>query len=710
MSDFRGIREKYNDISIVGSRSAGLMTEFKTEAGKPIYISETGEIVSEKSRTLRFNGKWVNVPSIHDGIEYSEDQLLEMLEDNKIKPTSTHKSLNLAEKAAQKRSPSLMSEETIRNIEKKYSSEMTKRKATASEMTEEPTALKTPDAKAEEQMDNLMKIQDDPYLLVENDKEQKIEKYMSTLSEQDKEGIKTYLEKPTAKINSVEDEGQMSNFPKESGTEVDDQTITAFSEGGLKDEGGTVDPVSGNDVPAGSTQKEVRDDIPAQLSEGEFVLPADVVRYIGLENLMELRNKAKQGLQQMEAMGQMGNSEEATMDDTADMDVDIDALIDEFDPNAPETMNFAEGGMPTYQYQSPQNIYNPTTNYNPYTGMTGQPQQFTTGYMPQTTYQAPPVYGANAGRFTSGQPMGGGAVEQRQYVGPNGELRTFTFIDGKPTEEIPAGFKVYKPEEKAEPQIVKPEIAPVSQDGGDNGQDQQARDEYAGYVSEMSQLAQLDKTVGDLWSESLHNPNNTKGFKDTLGNFIKAGGIVGAVKSDYAMHQAVQAAAPNIASAYGLDINNYKNTGLSSIFSKYNTDALARDAITSKAVAESLGMDPRDLARTNIDSDGDGRISEDEAKKAEADLFMDEDGVDYAKEIAKEEAERKARQDALVEQANREAAEAAQRAANKAEAERNAAKVRDSGGDGNGGGGGGGGGGGPSDSFGGGRDSDGWGE
>ena len=40
-----------------------------------------------------------------------------------------------------------------------------------------------------------------------------------------------------------------------------------FNEGGLKDEGGTVDPDSGNDVPIGSTKKEVRDDIPAMLSE-----------------------------------------------------------------------------------------------------------------------------------------------------------------------------------------------------------------------------------------------------------------------------------------------------------------------------------------------------------------------------------------------------------------------------------------------------------
>ena len=56
-----------------------------------------------------------------------------------------------------------------------------------------------------------------------------------------------------------------------------------FEEGGLMDEGGTVDPVSGNDVPPGSTQEEVSDDIPAQLSGGEFVFPEDVVPYFVFE-------------------------------------------------------------------------------------------------------------------------------------------------------------------------------------------------------------------------------------------------------------------------------------------------------------------------------------------------------------------------------------------------------------------------------------------
>jgi hypothetical protein len=89
-----------------------------------------------------------------------------------------------------------------------------------------------------------------------------------------------------------------------------DQMNNMLAEGGVMQEGGTVDPVSGNEVPVGAMAEEVRDDIPAQLSEGEFVFPADVVRFIGLQTLMKLRDKAKTGLQRMNDIGQMGNAEE----------------------------------------------------------------------------------------------------------------------------------------------------------------------------------------------------------------------------------------------------------------------------------------------------------------------------------------------------------------------------------------------------------------
>ena len=122
--------------------------------------------------------------------------------------------------------------------------------------------------------------------------------------------------------------------------------VSGMAEGGMMQEGGTVDPVSGNEVPVGSLKEEVRDDIPAKLSEGEFVFPADVVRFIGLERLMQLRQEAKEGLRKMEAMGQMGNADEASMDDNGDFETEIDDIISEVEAEA-SGVEMAEGGMPT---------------------------------------------------------------------------------------------------------------------------------------------------------------------------------------------------------------------------------------------------------------------------------------------------------------------------------------------------------------------------
>ena len=47
-----------------------------------------------------------------------------------------------------------------------------------------------------------------------------------------------------------------------------EKQMELFEDGGLLQEGGTVDEASGNEVPVGSLKEEVRDEIPAQLSEG----------------------------------------------------------------------------------------------------------------------------------------------------------------------------------------------------------------------------------------------------------------------------------------------------------------------------------------------------------------------------------------------------------------------------------------------------------
>jgi hypothetical protein len=93
----------------------------------------------------------------------------------------------------------------------------------------------------------------------------------------------------------------------EGGEVMKNQMEMAFmKEGGIKDDGMRRDPVSGNEIPPGSMAKEVRDDIPAMLSEGEYVVPADVLRFYGVNFFEDLRSKAKSGLQGMEQNGRIG--------------------------------------------------------------------------------------------------------------------------------------------------------------------------------------------------------------------------------------------------------------------------------------------------------------------------------------------------------------------------------------------------------------------
>ena len=259
---------------------------------------------------------------------------------------------------------------------------------------------------------------------------------------------------------------------------IDQQMKMAFADGGLLDEGGTVDPVSGNDVPAGSTQKEVRDDIPAQLSEGEFVFPADVVRYIGLENLMELRQKAKEGLQQMDDMGQMGNSEEAILDDDIEYNAEIDMLIDGWNPDEGE-LEMAEGGV-VYAQQGAlmpqQGATSPALNL---------PQQNTSfSYQAPTTEQM--IFGGGTGAPFSGvqSPV---KYTSEEYVGPSGERITVTFINGQPVYPIPEGYKKYDSSKvvKEKPVVEAPKVQP-EKDGGDGPPTQSTQTPTLGYSKQQA--------------------------------------------------------------------------------------------------------------------------------------------------------------------------------------------------------------------------------
>jgi len=252
-----------------------------------------------------------------------------------------------------------------------------------------------------------------------------------------------------------------------------------FNEGGLKDEGGSVDPESGNDVPIGSTKKEVRDDIPAMLSEGEFVFPADVVRYVGLENLMNIRQDAKMGLKKMEAMGQMGNSEEATIPDDMPFNMaDLIIVSGEQEDNEPKEM--AEGGV----VHANQGTFMPSTGIGGYQQSVFQNQpQTTASFVPPSSVAPPPPAQSPAGGYmpkfitNNATPFDDGSLApktntgitgttstttantdttgttddfvptvddvytQKEYINPEtGETRMINFYNDNPVNEIPEGF------------------------------------------------------------------------------------------------------------------------------------------------------------------------------------------------------------------------------------------------------------------------------
>jgi len=82
------------------------------------------------------------------------------------------------------------------------------------------------------------------------------------------------------------------------------------------------DEVSGNEIPIGSTAENVRDDIDIMISEGEYVLPADVVKWHGLKHIMDMQNEAKMGLMGMAMDGLIQYVDEEIEEETEEASED----------------------------------------------------------------------------------------------------------------------------------------------------------------------------------------------------------------------------------------------------------------------------------------------------------------------------------------------------------------------------------------------------
>ena len=163
-----------------------------------------------------------------------------------------------------------------------------------------------------------------------------------------------------------------------------------------------IDPMSQNPVPPGAMPSEVRDDVPINASEGEYVLPADVVRYIGLDKIEKMVNQAKKGMEEMGQEGRIGGEE-------------LVPMSSEPAPMPQEAPMFNTGGL--VQGAAPQ-----TGPFNERRiGFAFDPRPHIPGQSPREPPETKDVY--------------------KRFIGPNGQIVYIPFdSSGNPTIPIPEGY------------------------------------------------------------------------------------------------------------------------------------------------------------------------------------------------------------------------------------------------------------------------------
>ena len=203
-----------------------------------------------------------------------------------------------------------------------------------------------------------------------------------------------------------------------------------------------IDPVSGNEVPPGSLPEEVRDDIPAMLSEGEYVVPADVLRFYGVKFFEDLRAQAKMGLAEMEANGRIGG--EPIEEETGDVgisDQELMVIMAQAPQEEPQQVMANQGGLMGFQAGG--------LNYPAYIKQ------------PDLT------------QFGMAGPDFQGGLEYRTFTNDSGMTITIPFFNGEPMGMIPPGYT------EGEAPTATEEAAPqVSRDSGSEGAAKRARESF----------------------------------------------------------------------------------------------------------------------------------------------------------------------------------------------------------------------------------------
>src|SRR6056300_1093931 len=122
-------------------------------------------------------------------------------------------------------------------------------------------------------------------------------------------GEKMKEENPIEGIDTIDGQELLRQELEKEGKKFGMPETPEMNMGGLMGDGMGViigiEAESGNEISAGSKPEEVADDIPAMLSEGEYVVPAAVVRWHGVKTFEALRGEAKMGMGLLAQVGRI---------------------------------------------------------------------------------------------------------------------------------------------------------------------------------------------------------------------------------------------------------------------------------------------------------------------------------------------------------------------------------------------------------------------
>ena len=111
----------------------------------------------------------------------------------------------------------------------------------------------------------------------------------------------------------LDKDGKLSKYEEAKGEAVqkamDNDEIPEMAHGGMActcgagEECGCDDGMMSDQMPIGTSENEVADDISVMISEGEYVLNAQTVKWHGLKNIMSMQEEAEMGLMMMHETG-----------------------------------------------------------------------------------------------------------------------------------------------------------------------------------------------------------------------------------------------------------------------------------------------------------------------------------------------------------------------------------------------------------------------